>query len=197
MVLAIVALVGCGGSDKAATSTTTGGAAAPTTASSDNPTAATGAVPTSSDSDVEDVHVPLAVGSSGEVKSSTMDLEHLNDEQGTIKVTVVAITDPATTDSAIFQPEAGQRYWAMEVKLEGTSDKEVNTGEWTLHTTAGNDYDTVYLTGVGEDIIYGALQAGETQQGVVVFQIPADAVVQWVHMNPSVYVTPNLFFDAP
>jgi hypothetical protein len=31
---------------------------------------------------------------------------------------------------------------------------------------------------------------------VIVFQIPSDAAVQWVHMNPSIYVTPNLFFDA-
>jgi hypothetical protein len=198
-ILAIVVLVGCGGSDKAATSTTTTSGSttgAPTTAAGAAPTA-NGAVATSADSDVQDVHVPLAVGSSGEAPSSDPDPMTVNDTQSTVKVTVVAITDNAKTDSPIFQPEAGMRYWAMEVKMEGTGDKTVNTGVWTLHATDGKEYETVYLTGVGDDIIYGALAAGETKQGVIVFQIPSDAVVRWVHMNPSIYLTPNLYFDAP
>ena len=172
---------------------------APTVAAATTPTTAAPAAPgqaTAADANFPDVHVPLKVGSSGEAPSSDPDPTTVNDTQGTVKVTIVAITDHATTTSPIFQPEAGNHYWAVEVTMQATGNKVVNTGQWTLHTTDGNDYGTVYLTGVGEDITYGALAAGESKRGVLVFQIPDGATVQWLWMNPSIYVGNQLFFDA-
>jgi hypothetical protein len=225
VVATMMFLVGCGGSDKVATATSTStqsGAAAPTTASGATTSAPTtassapttagaaaeatattaapasgGAIATQADPNFPDVHVPLTVGSNGEVPSSSMNLDDLDSTtMGTIKATIVAITDPATTTSELFQPDAGSRYWAVEVKLEATGDKQVNTGQWTVRASDGQDYETVYLTGVGDDIIYGALDAGQTAQGVLVFMLPQDVSVQWLRMNPSVYVGRNLFFDA-
>ena len=146
--------------------------------------------------DNPDVHVSLSAGSSGEVESDNPDPFAEATDLGTIKVTIVEIIDNATTDNAIMQPESGNRYWAAEVMLEATRDKVVNTGVWTVETTDGGEYETIYLTGVGDDIIYGALEAGATEQGFLVFEIPEGATVKTLKLDPSIYVGGNLFFDA-
>jgi len=146
--------------------------------------------------DNPDIHVSLSAGSSGEVESDNPDPFSEETELGTIKVTIIEIIDNATTDNAIMQPETGNRYWAAEVTLEATGDKVVNTGIWTVQTADGGEYETIYLTGVGDDIIYGALEAGASQQGFLVFEIPEGATVTTLKLDPSIYVGGNLFFDA-
>jgi hypothetical protein len=55
------------------------------------------------------------------------------------------------------------------------------------------------LTGVSEieDVRYGAIQPGETVQGMLVFEIPEDAEIESLHMSPHIFVGGNLIFDAP
>jgi hypothetical protein len=199
----ILLLVACGGGDDDDDSNDANGES--TQVAGGNPTAADAAddeEAEDSDSDDEDpnnpdVHVPLSPGSSGEVESDNPDpFATPEAELGTLKVTIDEILDPATTDSPIFQPEAGNKYWAVVATLEATSDKVVNTGIWTVLTSDGGEYETIYLTGVGEDIIYGALEAGATQQGVIVFEIPENVTVVSLKLDPHIYVGGNLFFDA-
>lgn len=191
--LMVVAIVACGGGDD--DSAQQAGDTDPT------PTvvAAAGATPTKRNSDAAenlDVHIPLRPGSSGEVLSSNPDPFAVNDDQGTLRVTVDAILDPAESTSGIFQPEPGNKFWAMQVTLKAVGDNPVNTGVWLLYTTDGVRYDNLYLTGVGDDILYGGLDPGESLQGVIVFEIPEDAEIDYVQMNPSIYTTGNLIFDA-
>jgi hypothetical protein len=194
LALIVLALIACGGGDDDTAPTATRGASS--TPAGGSSTTAT-SEPTQSDANFPDVHAPLEVGSSAEVESSNPDpFAPESDQMGTVEVTIVSIMDPAETTSEIFQPEAGNRFWAVEVTMEATGDKDVNTGEWTLRTTDGSEYETSLLTGVGDDIIYGAIKPGETRQGVVVFEIPEGATIEWLYMDPSIYVGGNLIFDA-
>jgi Domain of unknown function (DUF4352) len=197
----ILLLVACGGGDDDtnavdSTPVATQISGANATQSDAGETATENSSAGNEDNNNPDVHVSLSAGSSGEVKSDNPDPFATDTELGTLKVTIVDIIDNATTDNAIMQPEAGNRYWAAEVTLEATGDKVVNTGVWTVQTTDGGEYETIYLTGVGDDIIYGALEAGATKQGFLVFEIPAGATVKALKLNPSIYVGGNLFFDA-
>jgi hypothetical protein len=146
--------------------------------------------------DNPDVHVSLSAGSSGEVESDNPDPFAGETELGTVKVTIVQIIDPATTESPIFQPEPGWRYWAAEITMEATGDKIVNTGIWTLNASDGGTYETIYLTGVGDDIIYGPLEAGQTQQGLLVFEVPEGVTITSLKLDPSIFAGGNLIFDA-
>jgi len=150
--------------------------------------------------DDENVHAELSIGSSGVVESHdpgpTADFDA--DILSPLQVTIVDIIDPAPANSVIFQPAAGNRYWAAEVLLESPGDKIVNTGEpWLVTTTDGTEYEVTFLTEVGEDIMYGPLEAGESEQGFVVFEIPEGAEVASLSVNASIYVGGTLVFDAP
>jgi hypothetical protein len=152
--------------------------------------------------DEEGPRAELSAGSSGEVQSHDPDPMALDDsgniETAPLKVTIVRIIDPATTDSDIFQPQPGNRYWAVEVLMEAVGDETVNTGEpWILTDTDGNEYYTSLLTGVDEDIRYDAIEAGQSVQGVVVFEIPESAQIASVSVNASIYVGGTLTFEAP
>lgn len=207
-----IGLVACGGDDGGSDDADSGGGGSGAT------TAATATAADDAEADVvlteeaaassEDdtsggmpnVTVPLAVGSSGEVQSHDADPSAISAsgdfELGPLKVTVNQILDPATTDSEIFQPEPGNRYWAFEVTMEATGDTTVNTGVWTLRTTDGAEYTNVMLTGVGEDIFYESIDAGQSVTGVVVFQIPEDAQVESVTLDPNIYVGSDLIFEG-
>ena len=156
-----------------------------------------GSSPTQASADFPDVHAPLEVGSSAESEGTgASDLSDRPETTG-VKVTIVDIVDPATTESPIFQPAEGNRYYAVEVIIEATGGEVVNTGVWTLGTSDGGTYETVMLTGVGEDIFYGDTVPGTPDQGYLVFEIPADATVNWLFMSTSIYVGRNIVFDVP
>jgi hypothetical protein len=157
-------------------------------------------------SDEEGPHAPLAAGSSAEVDSHDPDPTALdssgNFDTSPIKVTIVSIIDPAITESEIFPPGPGNRYWAVEVLMEAVGDTKVNTGEpWTLTDTDGKQYDRVLLSeaaaDVGDDIMYAAIEPGQSVQGVVVFLIPEDAQVESLSVSASIYVGGTITFDAP
>ncbi len=44
------------------------------------------------------------------------------------------------------------------------------------------------------DILYGSLEPGASETGLLVFEIPEDAVVQWLLMSPTIFVGGNLVF---
>jgi hypothetical protein len=179
--------VACGGGDGGGKATATSAGAGPTAAGG-APTAAANQ-PTEDNGVLPDEHTSLQVGSSAEVQSSNHDPNHVDDPMGTLKATIIAITDPAQGSGYTGDPQAGNRFWAVEVKVEATGDTAVNTGIWTLHTTDGQEYEARMVTGVGEDLFeFAPLDPGETKQGVVVFDIPQDAAVQWLFMDPSIYL---------
>lgn len=207
-ILAVLVFVACGGGDDDddaddANGETTQVSSGNATASASEPTEDSSEPTQDTSGGLPDVHVPLEVGSTGEVQSSNPDpMDPELDIMSTVKVTIVAFIDPAEAANEMFQPEAGNRFWAVEMTMENTGDKPVNTGIWTLRTTDGNEYETVVLLGIvhdgaSDDLTYGAIEPGATEAGVQVFQIPEDATVESLHMSPSIFVGGNLIFDAP
>ena len=224
IVLIAVALVACGGGDddddsssssnNAPATTSSSGATAPAastaggstgtdpTATSapaediEDPESAEGA-PTHASSDFPDVQVPLEAGSSGEVGS--MDpgpLANTTTLEGNskVKVTINEILDPAEIEGTIFEPEPGNRWWAVTMTIEATGSEVANTGEWTLTTTDGTEYTNLVVLSSTPDILYGSLEPGASETGLLVFEIPEDAVVQWLLMSPTIFVGGNLVF---
>ncbi len=179
-----------------ATATTSTPAEATATTSTNDPDSAEGA-PTHASSDFPDVRVPLEVGSSAEVGS--MDPDPFGDtssrhEESRVKVTINEILDPAELEGTIFGPEPGNRWFAIDITMEATGSEIANTGIWTLATSDGIEYTNIITLGSTPDITYGSIEPGATAEGLVVFEIPEDSVVQWILMSPTIFVGDNLVF---
>lgn len=216
LVLIALALAACGGGDDDDDDppASTGGAptatvssevsTAESTVAEATPAGSTGAdaesaegAPTHSSDDFPDVQVPLEVGSSGTVGS--MDPDPFSDtssrnENSTVTVTINEILDPAVIEGTLFGPEPGNRWWAVNITIEATGSEIANTGIWTLATTDANQYTNTVVLGSTPDVTYGSLAAGASETGGIVFEIPEDAVVQWLLMSPTIFVGENLVF---
>jgi hypothetical protein len=167
----------------------------PTTASGD--TESLDGAPTHASSDFPDLQLPLEAGSSGEVGSMDPDpfaATDSRDENSKVKVTITEVMDPAEIDGTIFAPEPGNRWFAINVTMEATGSGIANTGEWWLTTADGTEYTNIFVLGDTPEIAYGAIEPGATTEGLVVFEIPEDAMVQWILMSPTIFVGGNLVF---
>jgi hypothetical protein len=135
-----------------------------------------------------DVHVAFASGSSGTVTTSG---------PKTHKVTIVRIYDNAKSTNQFSQPKPGNRFVAIQVVVENPGNTEISPGDWKLHTTSSNEYDRTFVAGVGQDLSSSSLTPGAKTQGTIVFEIPADAKVQWIRYDPNTFSKGDLYFDAP
>ncbi|MGK2964034.1 MAG: DUF4352 domain-containing protein, partial [Tepidiformaceae bacterium] len=119
------------------------------------------------------------------------------DEKKT-KVTLVRVLDPATSDNQFTQPDAGNRYWAVEVQIENVGTQEVNGLDWKLRGSNDFEYDRAFVSGVGAELEpFTNLTPGAKQQGLVVFEIPADVTPKWLRADPNPFIANDLYFDAP
>ena len=82
----------------------------------------------------------------------------------------------------------------MTLNTPGTT--VAKTGVWIVATTVGAQYENIIALGTPPDIFYGPLEAGTSEQGVVIFEIPEDATIQWVMMDPTIFVGGKLVFVA-
>jgi hypothetical protein len=167
------------------------------TAASDSDTESLDGAPTQASSDFPDVQVPLEAGSSGEVAS--MDPDPFSDTssldpESKVKVTINEIMDPAEIGGTIFSPEPGNRWYALNMTMEATGSAIANTGVWELVTTDGTEYTNIFVLGDMPEISYGSIEPGATTEGLITFEIPEDATVQWVLMSPTIFVGGNLVF---
>ncbi len=153
--------------------------------------------PTHASSDFPDVQAPLEVGSSGEVVSMDPGPEGATDsreENSRVTVTINEILDPVEIEGPVLAPEPGNRWFGMNITMEATGSEIANTGDWTLTTTDGTEYTNLIVLGSTPDITYGSIEPGATAEGLVVFEIPEDAEVQWVLMSPTIFLGGNLVF---
>jgi hypothetical protein len=167
------------------------------TAASGGDTESLDGAPTQASSDFPDVQVPLEAGSSGEVAS--MDPDPFSDTssldpESKVKVTINEIMDPAEIGGTIFSPEPGNRWYALNMTMEATGSAIANTGVWELVTTDGTEYTNIFVLGDMPEISYGSIEPGATTEGLITFEIPEDATVQWVLMSPTIFVGGNLVF---
>lgn len=149
----------------------------------------TAAPGTSNQTNDEDVHAPLEAGSTAEV-------EPVDDR--VVKVTIVGITDDAETGNQFLVPAEGNKYWAVEVLIEATGSKSINSGQWKMRAADGFEYERTFVTGIGQPLDFiGELTPGGKKQGTVVFEIPEGATPQWVRYDPNPIVDGDIYFDAP
>jgi len=138
-----------------------------------------------------DVHVPLAVNSSGEVSLD-------DDDEDKIRVTILQISDNMQSSNQFSQPPAGEKWWGVEVVIENTGTTEVSTPSWKLRDSKNGEHDNTFVVGAGEmlDNVFNLTPGGRVQ-GWVYFEIPADATAKWLRADPNIFLENDLYFDAP
>lgn len=153
--------------------------------------------PTNASSDFPDVRVPLEAGSSAEVGSMDPDPfgdTTSRDENSRVKVTINEVIDPVESEVPYLSPEAGNRWFGINITMEATGSGIANTGQWTLATTDGTEHTNIIVLGSTPDIAYGSIEPGASTEGIVVFEIPEDAQVAWIFMSPTIFIGENLVF---
>lgn len=137
-----------------------------------------------------DVHVPLAVGSSGEIAP-----ERNGSKRS--RVTIVQIADNVTTGSTFIRPAAGQKWWGVEVVVENVGTSEVNAISWKLRDSNDGEHDEAFVVGAGQplDRIYNLTPGGKAQ-GWVFFEIPTGTSPKWLRADPNLFLANDLYFDA-
>ena len=137
-----------------------------------------------------DVHVPLAVGSSGTIAPE-------GNGSKKQKVTILQIVDDAQPDNGFGRPGPGKKYWAMEVEVENLGTKEVSSLDWKIRDTNDVETDRSYFVDIDPQLeSYSDLTPGGKVRGWVVFEISADAQPKWVRADPNPFLAHDLYFDA-
>jgi hypothetical protein len=137
-----------------------------------------------------DVHVPLAVGASGEIAPE-------GNANKRSRVTILQIVDNAVSSNRFEQPQQGKKYWAVQVEHQNVGTAEVNSLVWKLRDSKDNEVDPKLVVGLGEmlDVVY-SLTPGGKRTGWVVFEIDADAQPRWLRADPNPFLRNDLYFDA-
>ncbi len=137
-----------------------------------------------------DVHVPLAVGASGEIAPE-------GNANKRSRVTILQIVDNAVSSNLFERPSAGKKYWAVQVEHQNVGTAEVNSLDWKLRDSKDNEVDRKFVVGLGEmlDVAY-SLTPGGKRTGWVVFEIDSDAQPRWLRADPNPFLRNDLYFDA-
>ncbi len=137
-----------------------------------------------------DRHVPLAEGQRGTIA----------DGKQVYRVTIQKIVDGATSSNMFVQPKEGHKFWLVQVLFEnaGTSSIHLTSTEWALRTQDGFDYEPeIVATGFAEgEALSGEVGPGGKLQGIVVFQVPANAQPLFLKFDPNPLTSAELYFDA-
>lgn len=137
-----------------------------------------------------DRHIPLAEGQSGAVMSGKQ----------TYRFTVLKIVDGATSSNMFVQAKEGHKFWLVQLLFEnqGTSAVTISSIDWMLRTRDGLDYEAeVLVSGFAEgEALTGEVGPGGKKQGVVVFEIPAEAQPLFLKFDPNPFTSGELYFDA-
>ncbi len=137
-----------------------------------------------------DVHVPFAAKSSGEIAPDG------NKERRT-KVTILQTSD-VTSDNPFLKPNAGMKWFGIEVVVENTGTKEVTSLDWKLRDSQDGEHDREFFTGgSGKDLegLFNLTPGGKTQ-GWIYFEIPVDATAKWLRADPNPFLKNDLYFDV-
>ncbi|MEX0781674.1 MAG: DUF4352 domain-containing protein [Dehalococcoidia bacterium] len=137
-----------------------------------------------------DVHVALANGASEVISPE-------NQGSRKVRVTIVRWTDGATSTNQFLQPEQGKKYIAFEVLVENVGDRETGVLDWKLRDTKDGEHERRFVSGLGDelDAVFNLTPGGRVE-GLVVFEVDADASVKWLRADPSVFAAHDLYFDG-
>lgn len=113
------------------------------------------------------------------------------------KVTVLQIADSASSANMFLQPDAGKKFWAIEVEIENVGTQEVTSLDWKLRDSKDLEHDRQFMNDVGPNIeVFYNLTPGGKTRGWVVFEIDADATPKWLRADPNPFLANDLYFDA-
>lgn len=174
VILALVAAAGSGADDD----------------DEENPNAEREQTPGAVGTNPGDVHVPLAVNSSGEVALD-------DDDEDKIRVTILQVVDGVQSSNQLEAPSAGNKWWGVEVVVENTGTTEVGSPSWKLRDSNNGEHSNTFVVGAGQmlDAVFNLTPGGKTQ-GWVYFEIPADVTAQWLRADPNIFLENDLYFDA-
>ena len=179
-------------SDAAAATSASGGttaADATSTTPSAGLTTPKGAPPME-DPNFPDVYATLAPGSSAEADTG----EDENLARGQVRITIDDIRDSVEPQSPLYEIQLGNRLWVVDVTVESVGGGAISLPEWTLATTDGAEHEPVFGTEIGDDLLFLELANGEAETAALVFELPSEATIAWLHVDPSIYVGRNIIF---
>lgn len=143
----------------------------------------------SAGSNLKDVHVAYAEGSSGTVTTAANVKNH---------VTITKITDPAQSTNQFEQPAAGKHYMSIAVTVQNVGISETTGGDFKLRGTDGTEYGNTFVSGVGaSDLAFlQGLTSGGRTDAVIAFEVADGQKVQWLKFDPNPFAKGDLYFDA-
>lgn len=137
------------------------------------------------------LHAPLAIGSSGEVKP-------LQAGKDRLRVAILKITEGADVDVVSREPAPEMKFWAVEMEVENTGDREFQSPAWKLIDSEGGEHEPAAIFG-GETAPF-PLDSGHSTTRWVVFEIPEEAAPQQLRVIPAVrheaLIPREISFDA-
>lgn len=123
------------------------------------------------------LHAPLAVGSSGEVKP-------LQAGKDRLKVAILQIAEGADVDVVSGEPAPAMKYWAIEMEVENTGDREFAAPTWKLIDSEGQEHEPAAIL-EGETAPF-PLDPGHRVTRWIVFEIPEEATPRQLRVIPAV-----------
>jgi hypothetical protein len=112
-----------------------------------------------------------------------------NGEQ--VTVTAVRVINSATSSDTLFAPTAGERYYAVQFRLDNTGSvtyAENADFEAAVTDSAGKSYTPDLLETVNDCPAFpgtGKISPGSSSTGCVVFDVPTAAVVKEIRYVPD------------
>jgi hypothetical protein len=110
------------------------------------------------------------------------------------RVTIDGIADPAFPPNDIGFAAPGNRYVAVEIAVQNVGQGNLNTADFRLKTSDGKETEPKPVPDIGAtDLSFlNNLSTGDTTDGIIAFEVPEEATVQWLRFSsnpPGVEIT--------
>lgn len=116
--------------------------------------------------------------------SSRMDNEGIG-----AQVTIERIDDPAISTTGEGKASTGNRYIAIQTTVENVGQRDLKAADFRLRTWDGDEFEPKLVPELGaSDLSFlKNVLIGERRAGVLAFEVPERAAVQWLRFrsNPS------------
>ena len=113
----------------------------------------------------------------------------VNNEGIGAQVTIEWIGDPAISATGEGEASTGKRYIAIQMAVENVGQRDLKAADFRLRTWDGDEFEPKPVPDIGASDL-GFLKnvlIGERRAGVIAFEVPEGAAVQWLRFrsNPS------------
>lgn len=126
-----------------------------------------------------DFRVPLSLSNTGGVHG--------------YEVAILNITDGAIATGV--RPRAGFKYIAIEASIANQTPNPMPPGTWTIRTAQGQEYDISRVGGFGTPLPATIIAPNARVSGVIVFEVPTTAKLQWIRFRAPQFPKGDLFFE--